>query len=314
MRIAILTQYFPPEIGAPQARLSELVRELVEAGHETFVLTAMPSYPIGRVYDGYSGLVSREVKDGAAVLRTWAYPNQSPAMARRLLNYCSFALMSLLVGLFRLPRVDYLICESPPVFLGATAWLLSRLKGARWVFNVSDLWTDTAVRVGVLTGGWKLRLAARLEKWCYQQAWCVSGQSREITSIIETRHPGVSTYHLSNGVNTKMFTPALRCERFRRDVGFHPYCVVLYSGLHGLAQGLMQVLHAARLLQNEEGLKFVLIGDGPEKRQLVEEARRMKLSNIEFRDPISREKMPLLVAAADIGIVPLKTHIPGAVP
>ncbi len=314
LRVIILTQYYPPEIGAPQARLHELTRALVAAGHDTVVLTAMPSYPVGRVYDGYGGLFRRESRDGADVLRTWAYANQSPALIKRLANYLSFVFSSLVGGLLFLPKADYLICESPPVFLGLTAFTLSAAKGARWIFNVSDLWTDTAVRVNALSEGWKLRLAVKLEASCYRRAWRVSGQSREITSLIEDRHRGVRTYHFSNGVNVEMFDPALRTEEARRELGFDPYCVVLYSGLHGLAQGLMQVLEAARLLKDEAGLRFVLIGDGPEKQKLIVAAQRMGLDNVEFRDPAPREQMPRVVCSADIGLVPLKSRIPGAVP
>src|SRR5215470_12054633 len=122
MRIGILTQYYPPEVGAPQARLSDLARRLQARGHEVFVLTAMPSYPTGRIFPSYGGFFRREVIDGVTVLRSAIYPTKSAGMVRRLLNYFSFVFSSLVVGLVKLPRVDYLLTESPPLFLGVSGY------------------------------------------------------------------------------------------------------------------------------------------------------------------------------------------------
>jgi hypothetical protein len=147
MRITILTQYYPPEIGAPQNRLSDLAGHLVMAGHEVEVLTAMPSYPRGKIYAGYGGLFSREQKDGVQILRAFVYPTRSAALLPRLLNYFSFVFSSVLFGSFLLRRADYLLVESPPLFLGLAAIWLSRLKGAKMIFNVSDLWPASAVHL-----------------------------------------------------------------------------------------------------------------------------------------------------------------------
>ena len=128
MRVGILTQYYPPEIGAPQARLSELAARLRDHGHEVVVLSAMPNYPRGRIYDGYGGLSSREDRDGVTVVRSWVWPTLSTAVLPRTASYFSFVLSSLVVGGRRLPRLDVLITESPPLLLGLTGFALSRLK------------------------------------------------------------------------------------------------------------------------------------------------------------------------------------------
>lgn len=313
MKIGILTQYYPPEIGAPQARLSELAASFVSRGHEVFVLTAMPSYPIGRIYPGYGGICKKETKDGCTIIRTWVYPAKSVSMLKRVASYLSFVASSIACGVFFLPRMDYLVVESPPLFLGLSGWLLSCLKRARFVFNVSDLWPETAVRLGVLSNGWKLEAAQWLERFCYRSSWLVSGQSSEIVNAVARICPGTPTYHFSNGVNTAVFDPSRRSDAVRKELGFEG-CVALYSGLHGIAQGLMQVLHAAYQLKNVEGLQFVFIGDGPDKVALKEKAKEMRLDNVRFLDPAPRNRMPEIVSAADIGLVPLKVQLPGAVP
>ena len=319
MRVAILTQYYPPEIGAPQARLADLARRLRERGHAVTVLTAMPNYPRGRIYDGYGGLYRREERDGVTVLRSFVYPTQSAGMFRRLLNYFSFVASSLAVGLVKLPRVDYLLTESPPLFLGISGYVLSRVKGARWIFNVSDLWPETAVRLGVIRQGFALRLASLLEALCYRKAWMVSTQTRGMQDSIASRFPNVRTYHLSNGVDALRFSPELRSAELRVKLGVGDasrdgHCLAIYAGLHGLAQGLDQILAAAKQVEDQTNLSFLLIGDGPEKRMLMDQSRALGLRNVRFLEAVPGSEIPGLLASADIALVPLKLALPGAAP
>src|SRR5581483_3456361 len=100
----ILTQYYPPEIGAPQRRLASLAGYFVRAGHEVSILTAMPNYPLGRIHPGYGGLVRRETIDGVRVLRTFIYPTQRTDYLHRLANYLSFVASSAVIGAARLER------------------------------------------------------------------------------------------------------------------------------------------------------------------------------------------------------------------
>jgi colanic acid biosynthesis glycosyl transferase WcaI len=314
MHVAILTQYYPPEMGAPQARLSGLARNLVSAGHKVTVLTAMPNYPSGKIRSGYGGLFRKEEIDGISVIRTFIYPTKTVALFARLASYFSFVLSSLVLGSVFLPRVDYLITESPPLFLGIAGFLLSRFKGARWIFNVSDLWPESAVRLGVVSDGLGLRLATKLEAFCYRKAWLVTGQSREILSNIHERFPAVSTYHLSNGVDTEAFGPGRRSAQLRAELGGDESCIALYAGLHGIAQGLDQILDAAVLLGDLGGLRIIFAGDGPEQARLASRCAELGLSNVRFLGALDREQMPGLLASADVALVPLKSKLPGAVP
>jgi len=313
LRIGVLTQYYPPEIGAPQARLSNLAAHLREHGHEVHVLTAMPNYPQGRIYPGYGGVFRRERFPGIQIIRTFVYPATGVGH-KRLLNYTSFMLSSTALGAIALPRLDYLLTESPPLFLGVSGYILSRLKRARWIFNVSDLWPESAVKMGVLKPGPALRLAESLEMFCYRKAWLVTGQSREILSFIQRRRPGTNLYHLSNGVASDMFRPDLRCAEVRSRLGHGRQIIALYAGLHGYAQGLHHVLEAADRLRDVSDLAFVLIGDGPEKQALVDWAESHRLENVEFLDAAPREEIPAILASADIALIPLKERLVGAVP
>ena len=314
MRFGILSQYYPPEIGAPQARLSALARRLAEQGHEVHVLTAMPNYPKGRIYPGYGGVLRSETLDGVNVLRTCVYPTKSAGMAKRLSNYLSFALSSAIAGAALLPRLDYLMTESPPLFLGLTGYFLARIKRSKWIFNVSDLWPDGVVRLGAVKNGRALRFAYALEAFCYRKAWLITGQSKGILENIRDRFPHLSTYHLSNGVDTNLFAPARRDDAIRERLLGNGSCLVMYVGLHGVAQGLEQVLDAAVELRDCEGLRFVLVGEGPEKEALIGRTQQLGLKNVRFENPVPARQVPSLLASADVVLVPLKMHLPGAVP
>lgn len=316
MKFAILSQYYPPEIGAPQARLSELAVRVAAAGHDVSVLTAMPNYPTGRIYPGYGGLLKRERIAGVPVMRSVIYPTQSPARLPRLLNYFSFAASSLLAGPLLPSGLDALMVESPPLFLGPTGYLLSRLKRAKLIFNVSDLWPESAVRLGLLdSSSSAYRVAAAIESFCYQHAWVVSGQSKSIIADVQRRFPGVATYHLSNGADTRRFTPDLASVDVRRRLmGGRDGVLAVYAGLHGLAQGLDQIVGAASTMAADADLRFALVGDGPEKTTLQAHARQAGLESLSFFDAVPFADVPVLLASADIIIVALKTEILGAVP
>lgn len=306
MKILLHTQYYPPEIGAPQTRLRELAIRLTQYGFEVTVLTAMPNYPLGKVYDGYGGLFCEEQLDGIQVLRGAIYPSQTASLLPRLISYFSFVLSSLFVGLFKVRSVDIVLTESPPLFLGISGYLLSRFKRARWIFNLSDLWPQSALELGIIkSDSFGYRLSLFLEAFLYKKAWLVSAQSRESVRNVQERFPAVQTYHLPNGVDTKFFQPGNAPEN-------NAYRVV-YAGLHGLAQGLRQIIQAAQMLKNES-IEFVLVGDGPEKQGLMDTACDLGLSRVHFLPPVTQNEVPEILRTADTLLVPLKVHLTGAVP
>ena len=314
MRICILTQYYPPEIGAPQARLSELAVFLYKQGHEMTILTAMPNYPTGKLFVGYGRFYRKESIDGINVIRSYIHPSKSVKLIPRLWNYFSFVWSSLFVGIFILPKCDVLMTESPPLFLGISGFILSRVKGAKWIFNVSDLWPESAVNLGIIGNGIPLKLSKRLEAFFYKKSWLVTGQSREIVQNIRGRFPQVESYRLSNGVDVEKFDPRQQSDILQQwSVG--KKMTVVYAGLHGIAQGLDQIIKAAvKLDKTVPELQIILIGDGPEKTQLADLAKQLNISNITFVDPQTKDKIPEIWASADIALISLKQYLPGAVP
>jgi len=307
VKLIILTQYYPPEHGAPQNRLHDLARRAVAAGHGVRVLTALPNYPQGKVFPGYRGrLAVREEIDGVGVVRSWIFASKNKGVPSQLCVYFSFVFSSLLVGLFRLGRADFLICESPPLFLGFTALLLSVLKRARLVMNISDLWPESAVQLGILGPGLKLRLLERFEGLLYRRSALVTCQTEGIVAGVKKRTPTARTLLYPNGVDLEMFPRLDRDPALAAELGLPDgHLIVGYGGNHGRSQALEQVLSAAKMLSGEK-VFFLLVGDGPEKVALEEKARALGLENLRFLPSQPRQRMAMFQAQWDVALVPLR--------
>ena len=311
MNLLILTQYFPPEVGAPQNRLFELAVRLKKLGVNVTVLTAMPNYPQMKIYEGYIGKKYHyEEIEGIPVHRASIYLPKSKSIIQRLLNYFSFVYSSAIVGKNKIGDVDAILCESPPLFLGYSALYLKRKKKAKLIFNVSDLWPESAEKLGVVTNKWMLKLAYNLEAKLYQKSVLVTGQTQGICKSINQRFPSVNTYWLPNGVDVSYYNPTTVTSNWRTDNGFLQNDILfLYAGIIGLAQGLEIILSAAEKLKDQTHIKFILLGSGPEKEKLqaIQAIQATKqLNNVHFFDAVSKNQMPQIVMASDVSIIPLR--------
>lgn len=304
MRILILTQYYPPEIGAPQTRLAALARELMHRGHSVEVVTAMPSHLLGRTYKGYRGkFYMRDSVAGVTVHRTWVYAASGTGL-RRMLNYLSFTATSL-IGLAAARKPDVIFVESPPLFLSIPGWIAAVLRRASLVFNVADLWPDSVRELGVMNGGPLLRVAEHLEAWTYRRADAVNAVTMGIERVLrERKQVPVSKIHfLPNGIDIERFKPAAPDAALRRKLQLDDRPVFIYAGTHGIAQGLHTVVDAAALLGDRATMLFV--GSGPTKPLLVQRARKMGLQNVRFVDPVPLDEMPRYFGLAYASVVPL---------
>jgi glycosyltransferase involved in cell wall biosynthesis len=308
MKLLILTQYFPPEVGAPQNRLYELAVRLQKSGVDVTVLTAMPNYPQMKIYEGYkSKLYHYEDMDVLKIHRAWIYTSASKGILKRLLNYFSFVVSASLVGLLKLKRMDYILCESPPLFLGITAYFLKKIKGAKLIFNVSDLWPESAEKLGLVTNKFLLKSATRLEEFLYKKSDLITGQTQGIVKNIQSRFPQKDVYWLPNGVDMSYYDATKIVSSWRLDNNFEQNdFILLYAGIIGHAQGLEVILNAANLLKEYKQIKFVFLGSGPEKIKLQVLQSELKLDNVYFYDAVSKVEMPFIVTAADVAVIPLK--------
>ncbi|MBA3827735.1 MAG: glycosyltransferase family 4 protein [Taibaiella sp.] len=307
MRILFLTQYYPPETGAPQNRIHSLACYLKADGVEVEVLTALPNYPRMEIFPDYVGKEGmNEYIDGIKVYRAGIYIRRSKGIFKRLLNYFSFVYSSMQLS-SKLPEYDFVICESPPLFLGISAYLIAKRKNAKMIFNVSDLWPESAEKLNIVTNKWMLKLAYRLEAFLYKKSILVTGQTQGIVKNIAGRFPNVRTYWLPNGVDFKMFSKDKINKEWRTQKGFaNDAFILLYAGILGHAQGLEVILNAADRLRSYSAIKFIIMGDGPEKDALLQMKNDMALENVIFEPNTPRHLMPSVISSIDAAVIPLK--------
>jgi colanic acid biosynthesis glycosyl transferase WcaI len=304
-------------MGAPQVRLSELGERLIDLGWEVEALTSLPNYPTGRVFPGYPrGLPAVESVGRIRTVRVPLLPSQR-GFVKRLACYFSFAASAAWHGPRLCARPDVLFVESPPLFIGFAARRLARRWRCPYVLNVSDLWPRSAIEMGVVKPGLATRMAERLELSLYQAAAGVTGQSEEIVESVAARSPGTPVEVITNGVDPARFGPGISGEAAaaaRALIGPEPGPVFLYAGLLGLAQGLDQILDVAASLSPDVPGRCVLVGEGPLREALQARIDREKINRVRLVPAQPRERIPALLAAADVAVATLGMRLQGAVP
>ena len=306
MRIMFLTHYFPPEIGAPQARMFELAKRLDEIGDEVTVVTAFPNYPTGVIQEGYRDRFAMEERmDGVRVVRRWVFATPNSGFFKRILNWLSFVVTSL-TTLRQVGPVDVIFVQSPPLPIGIATLAFSRLKRAPFVFNVSDIWPQSAVELGMLRSKFAIRLAEMLEMHIYRRASRVTVPTPGMLERLASRRvPREKLVLLTNGVDTAAYQPQPPDENLAAQLGLNGHKVFLYAGTHGLSQGLDVILEAAKLTHDSDVL-YVLAGEGADKAALVAKARSQGITNVRFLPNQPKSSMPALLNLAYAGIISLK--------
>jgi len=308
VKIVILTQYFPPEVGAPQNRLSELAVRLKNKGADVTILTAMPNYPQMEIHPEYkSRFYMKDALKDMLIHRCWIYCSKSKSIFKRLLNYFSFVFSSFFIGWFKLEKADFIFCESPPLFLGISAFLLAKIKGAKLIFNVSDLWPESAEKLGLVTSKFFLKSATKLEEFLYRKSFIVTGQTQGIVRNISGRFPEKKVFWLKNGVDISSHNAETIPSDWRNAQRFSNNDILfMYGGILGHAQRLEVILYAAEKLLTSSNIKFIIMGSGPEKEKLLSIKEEKKLSNVYFYNTVSKNELLTVVKSVDAAIIPLR--------
>jgi glycosyltransferase involved in cell wall biosynthesis len=309
MRTVIVTHYFPPETGAPQARLSGLAATWAADGDKVTVLTGMPNHPTGVLPPQYRRAIRRrESHDGYRVVRTWLYATPNEGIVRKTLGHLSFMASSVLLGARACGPADTVVVSSPTFFSIGAAWVLARLKRARFVIDIRDLWPAIFVELGVLTDRRVIWLLERLELAAYAAADQVVVVSEGFRYDLISRGVSPDKVHtIRNGADTSRFIPATPADpAVRARLGAGPGdCLVLYAGTHGISQGLPAIADAAAEFPGQP-VRFAFVGDGADKHRLEKRVAELGLRNVVLLPGVPNAEMPGLLAAADICLVPLR--------
>ena len=315
MKILYVSQYFPPEMGAPAARAAELAHHWAQAGHDVSILTGFPNHPTGVVPEEWRPRLHRltyhETIDGVQVFRTWLWPLPNRKAHERMRNYASFCISAALRGM-TIPRPDIIIATSPQLLVGLAGWWLAFSRQIPFVFEVRDLWPESLIAVGVGNENSLLHhTLAKIAGFLYQKAdriVVVTPAFREHL-IRHWRVPEEKIAVVENGVEADLFQPQpdVSNQAIRRQLNAEGKFLVCYIGTMGNAHGLETLLDAAATLQHAQpNVLFLLVGEGAEKERIKSLAQSRGLDNILFLDQQAREKIPAFISASDASLVLLK--------
>lgn len=303
MHILLIHQAFVAMDEAGGTRHYELAQHLAERGHRVTIIASQVSYLTGKAepapVEKHAGPANR-----VTILRAYTYKALHRSFVHRVFSFLSFMFSSFWLGL-RVKQVDLVWGTSPPIFQGATAWALARLKRVPFLFEVRDLWPAFAIDVGVLRNPILIRASLWLESFLYRHADRLVVNSPGFIEHV-TRRGAKQVELVPNGADAAMFDPYASGAGFRENYDLQGKFVAIYAGAHGMSNDLGVLLQAARELLDTPQIVIALIGDGKEKPALMQQADEMKVKNVRFIPPMPKARMAQALAAADACIAILK--------
>ena len=307
-RILFLTDNFPPEVNAPATRTYEHAREWVGMGYDVTVITCTPNFPHGKVYEGFkNNLISREGKDGIKVIRVWTYITANEGFLKRILDYISFAVMAFLVGLWI--RTDIIIATSPQFFTAVAGRWLSFFKFRPWIMEVRDLWPESIAAVSAMNEGRIYKYLEWVESRLYKSAKKIIVVTDTFKRKISARGVDASKIDVhKNGVILDLFEPRPKDkELMEANPQFNGKNVFAYIGTHGMAHGLSFILNSLPKLQESlPQAHFLFIGEGAEKENLLNQAKKLNLENVTFIPFVPKHEVVRYLSLMDVALVNLK--------
>lgn len=310
MHILIVHQYFLGRKDGGGSRWNQFAKYWSQAGHKITVLAGTVHYATGRKQSEYKGkfIVREREGQGVEVLRCYVSESYNKSFIGRFWAYISFVFSTILAGLFYVGRCDVLICTSPPLTVGLTGWVLSRLKRIPLVFEVRDLWPETAIDTGVLTNKWLIKMGYRLERLSYKSSNWVNVLTPAFEkALVEKKNVRPDRISMiPNGADLDIFKPANRNNWVREKYNLDDKFVVTYVGAHGVANHLIQILETAKLFKDDKDAAFMLVGDGMQRQFLKDKASEWQLDNVVFVNSVPKDVIVDYVAASDVCTAVLK--------
>ncbi len=320
MRLLVLCPHFAPDTAPTGEVMTSIGTELAARGHELHVVTSLPWYLHHRVEPEWRGrVVRRELVDWGRITRVHPFPTDKRNIPARALGFAGFTALVEAMALkgWRDHRPDAVLAMSPPLTLGTAGWLAARRWRVPFVFNIQDVFPDVAVELGAITNKAVIRVASWLERWSYRRADAVTVLSDDLRDNLVAKIEGtVPDAHdrirvIPNFVDTVRITPAEPegtpgGGAYRRELGLEGRQLVMYAGNVGFSQSLDLVLAAAGELSGRPDVAFVINGGGSAKLDLRQRVADAGLGNVHFVDFQPKERLPDVLAAGDIHVVPLR--------
>jgi glycosyltransferase involved in cell wall biosynthesis len=304
LRILLLSIYHDPE---PIPKTGELARELQRRGHSVTVVTAFPHYPSGELYEGYRLAPWRwETREGVPILRTFIYPYHGRSSLLRIVNYLSWMVSSIQAA-WLTPKCDVIYVWHPPLTVGVSAWVISKLKRAPYVYDVQDLWPESALASGLMKPGRLVNALYGLARWVYRRAPRLLVVSEEAAAHVRSMDAdGAKITVAPHWLDTSDFEREPSRD-VRDGFGWTGRFVVMFAGNLGMVQGLETVVECAAILaRSAPAVQVVLVGDGADRPRLESLVAERQLTNVTFAGRHPASEMPAFFQAADLLLVHLR--------
>jgi len=309
MRLLFISNYFPPEVNAPATRLYEHARQWVADGHQVEVITSVPNFPEGEIYEGYENRYQEETVDGIPVMRVPMYVAENKGVLKRTLSYLSFMLTSIWYSRRVRQRPDIVVATSPQFFAALGGYFIARLKRVPFVMEVRDLWPESIVAVGAVKRNLIIRVFEWLEAFLYRHSDHIVVVTDAFKDYIVGKGiSGEKVSVLKNGFDMTALTKPLdeiELGLMRQQFGLQGKFVASYIGTIGMAHGVEIMMEAAQRCPDPD-VVFMVVGTGAEREKLEARQAELNLSNVRLIPKQPKEKVPYLLALSDVSVVHLK--------
>ena len=310
MKVVIFTQFYPPEMEPSGFMFHSFSSYLAlsKKNQNVEVVCGYPNFPHGKFVDRkWYSFFRKFVEDGVNVNNVFVIPSDNKSNLKRIVNYTSYLVTSTLRGLI-LKSPDVVIATSPPIFAALSGLIVAKIKGAKFVLDVRDIWPESAVQMGSIKNKSIVKLLEWLEVLLYKHASLITVATPGMIDLVKAKIPnsGVSVEYVPCGVTIPEDDQLVASGQNPYDKCDEDKFKVLYAGLHGHAQNLTTIIDAANKLLDREDIVFYLVGAGPDKDRVVEYARSLELNNVKFIEPVEREVIRRYFLFAGCALVPLQ--------
>lgn len=308
MKIVVICHYFPPEIGAPSARLYEMSKRWVELGNEVHVVTCFPNHPTGIIPDEYKGMKYKlENMDGIHVHRNYVYATPNKGFIKKILGHISFMFSSVFFSMKKIDKPGVIITSSPTFFSIFSGYWYSLRKKADFVLEIRDLWPVAMIELGVMKEGFVTKVLEKMELFFYRKSKKLIMVTQSFKDNVVNRGISEDKVHvITNGVNQDLFYPKEKNQELINKYNLQDKFVISYVGAHGISQNLSTILEVAKKLRTYKNIEFLFVGEGAEKDKLKQIVREEELTNVQFIDAQPKEAIPEFYNASDLCLIPLK--------
>jgi len=308
MKIVVICHYFPPEIGAPSARIYEMAKHWVDLGNEVHVVTCFPNHPTGIIPDEYKGMkYKNEMMDGIHIHRNYVYATPNKGFIKKTLGHISFMISSVVFSMNKIKKPNVIITSSPTFFSIFSGYWYSLRKKAPFVLEIRDLWPAAMIELGVMKEGLVTNILEKMELFFYRKCKRLIMVTKSFKdNVINRGIDGEKVHVITNGVNQELFYPREKNRELIDKYNLKDKFVISYVGAHGISQNLSTILKVAKALNNEKDIQFLFIGEGAEKDKLREIVNHENITNVKFIDSQPKEMIPEFYNTSDVCLIPLK--------